>query len=68
MSKTGQAYFEGQEFAEQFYNENRNVFIEKAEVRFGKHTFQYGAAIDAFDIIQDELNGYFSQEPDYEIG
>ena len=60
MSKTGQAFYEGQVFAEENFNESRNVFVDKAEVQFGKHTFKYNSALYAFDEIQSDLNSVWS--------
>ncbi len=63
MSKMGQAVFEGQEFAQSYYNEPSCKFEQLAVEAFGKSTVEYNAAIEEFTTISQELTEHFSSEP-----
>jgi len=63
MGKVGQAVFEGQEFAQSYYNEPADKFFDLAASSLGKGTIAYGAAVDEFNTIGQELGEYFATEP-----
>ena len=64
MSRIGDLVIEAQEFAQDNYNITREEFVVKAKEYFNM-PISADAAIDEFDTIQKEMNGYFANEGPY---
>jgi hypothetical protein len=58
MSKMGQAVFEGQEFAQENYNEPRDQFMKMVRAKFADRPVQRDAAVEEFDTIGNDLSDY----------
>lgn len=49
------------EYATEYYNTSRDMFIHMISVRYEKdeETYLFEAALNEYDLIQKELNDYF---------
>ena len=65
MSKVGQAVFEGQEFAQNYYNEPKDKFLKLAAETFRKGSIEYQSAVEEFETIGNDLDEFFNSEPAY---
>lgn len=60
MSRMGQAIFEGQEFAQEFYNEPREKFVSMVRAKFAERPITREAAIEEYDMIGNDLSDYYA--------
>ena len=65
MSKVGQAVYEGQEFAQNYYNEPKDKFLALAAETFREGSIQYESAVEEFNTIGNDLDEFFNSEPPY---
>ena len=59
MGKVKSAVMDGELFAQDNYNVAREDFIKMSHKAFSPASIEARAAIDAFDVIQKDLNEYF---------